>query len=76
MSKIKYENLEKHFTKGEGPLYGNVRIPRKLKKRVKQYMGVHWDGFSNVIRLWDYLGFINPNYKSFLIKEICKKFVN
>ena len=33
-----YDELEKHFTKRKKPIspfYGDVRIPRKLKKKVK-----------------------------------------
>lgn len=47
------------------------RIPRKLKKRVKQHCGVLWQNLTNGQRLWYFLEASNPKYKSFLIKQIC-----
>ena len=67
------DKLEKHFTapKTISPFYGNVRIPRKLKKRVKMFCGVHWEVLTNGQRLWYYMEKQNNNYKRYLIKLIC-----
>lgn len=72
---IKYNDLEKHFTAPVviSPFYGDIKIPRKLKKAVKKYVGVHWSGGDNGSRLWHYMEKSNPNYKKFLIKQICSK---
>lgn len=69
-----YEDLEKHFTlpKRISPFYeNNIKIPRKLKKKVKHFCGIHYNSLTNGQRLWYYMGSINPNYRNFLIKEIC-----
>ena len=70
---MKYNELDKHFTASEtiSPFYGGVRIPRKLKKQVKQWCGLSWDGNNNGARLWYYMEKSNPNYKRFLIKKVC-----
>jgi hypothetical protein len=70
--KIEYKNLDKHFVtpKNYPPFYNEVRIPRKLKKCVKEFCGVNWSNLSNSQRLWYYLEKSNPNYKRFLIKKI------
>lgn len=72
---IDYDNLEKYFIapKTLSPFYtDDIKIPRKLKKKVKQFSWVHWDGLTNGQRLWSYMDKQNPNYKRFLIKQICK----
>lgn len=73
---IKYENLEKHFTAPNriSPFYGDIKkISRKLKKKVKNFCGLTWSSLTNGQRLWYYLEKSNPDYKRFLIKQICKK---
>jgi len=49
MKRYLYENLEKHFTASKviSPFYGDIRIPRKLKKQVKMFCGFHWEGLTN-----------------------------
>lgn len=71
---IKYEDLDKHFTAPEviSPFYDGVRIPRKLKKKVKSFCGKSWVPLTNGQRLWYYLEKRNKNYKRFLIKKICE----
>ena len=69
-----YEDLEKHFTAPKiiSPFYkDNIKIPRKLKKKVKSYCDLHWSSLTNGQRLWYYLGKENNNYRRFLIKQIC-----
>lgn len=57
------------------PFYDdNVKIPRKLKKKVKMFCGVHWDGLTNGQRLWYYLEKQNNDYKRYLIKMICTSY--
>jgi len=72
-----YKELDKHFTTpkdfGIGPMYKDIiRIPRKLKKKVKLSCGIHWKLCTNEQRLWVYLGDNNNDYKRFIIKQICK----
>ncbi len=76
MRHFTYENLEKHFTAPRriSPFYDdNIKLPRKLKKKVKS--GLYFKGITNGQMLWCYMGVCNSDYKSFLIKEICKKVV-
>ena len=75
MKRYSYEDLEKHFTspKRISPFY-DVKIPRKLKKKVKMFCGVHWDGLTNGQRLWYYLEKQNNDYKRYLIKMICTSY--
>lgn len=63
---------EKQFTAPKiiSPFYGNIRIPRKLKKKVKMFCGVHWHGLTNGQRLWYYMEKQNKNYKQYLINLI------
>lgn len=71
---MEYKDLDRHFIapKNISPFYGdNIRIPRKLKKKVKSFCGIHWEGFANGQRLWYYMEHSNPDYKKFLIKQIC-----
>lgn len=73
-NRFKYEDLEKHFTtpKTISPFYGEkVQIPRKLKKKVKCFCGVHWGGLTNGQRLWYYMEKNNNDYKRYLIKQVC-----
>jgi len=72
---ILYKDLDKHFTlpKVISPFYGDIRIPRKLKKKIKAYVGVHWTTCSNGQRLWEFMESSNPDYKRFLIKEMCRR---
>ena len=53
------------------PFYSYNKIPRKLKKKVKKWCGVHWVGNDNNVRLWHYLEKKNSDYKKFIIKTIC-----
>ena len=72
---IPYEDLDKHFTAPRviSPFYGDdIKIPRKLKKKVKAFCGIHWGHLNNGQRLWYYMGKSNPDYKRFLIKQICE----
>ena len=69
------EDLEKHFTAPKiiSPFYGdNIKIPRKLKKKVKCFCGVHWEGLTDGQRLWYYLDKQNNDYKRYLIKQVCR----
>lgn len=77
MQRYSYENLEKHFTspKWISPFYNNgVKIPRKLKKKVKCFCGIHYKGLTNGQRLWYYIESSNPDYKRYLIKMICTSY--
>jgi len=72
-----YKDLEKHFIspKRISPFYNDyIKIPRKLKNKVKRFCGVHWEGLTNGQRLWHYLGKNNPDYKRYLIKMICSNY--
>lgn len=72
---IRYEDLENHFilpSRVVAPFYGEISIPRKLKKKVKKFCWVHWDGLTNGQRLWYYMEKKCPDYKRFLIKQMCK----
>lgn len=66
--------MENKFTlpkKGISPFYKDIkRIPRKLKKKVKAWCGVHWSALTNEERLWDYLEYKNKAYKKFVIFNI------
>lgn len=71
---IKYSELEKHFSapKVISPRYSYTRMPRKLKKKVNAF--IHKKGYTFLTlnqRLWLYMGEQNPNYRTFLIKQIC-----
>jgi len=58
--------------KNISPFYGDIKIPRKLKKKMKKLMYPHWQGLSNGQRLWHYLEFKSPKYKMFLMTTMCK----
>mgnify|MGYP006420543349 CR=1 FL=1 len=69
------ENMNKEFIAPTrlSPFYPtHTRIPRKLKKEVKIYCGSSWNLLHNSQRLWHYLGYTNPKYKKFIIKEISR----
>lgn len=75
MKNYPYEDLEKHFIfpKGRGVFYNdNIKISRKLKKKVKLFCGIHYKGLTNGQRLWHYMEKSNNNYKRFLIKTVIK----
>ena len=75
--KYLYDDLDKHFTVpvNLSPFFNdNIRIPRKLKKKVKQFCGIHYKNLTNGQRLWYYMEVSNKNYKTFLIKMICKNY--
>lgn len=42
----------------------NEKIPRKLKKKIKEYCGVHYDGLTNAQRLWHYMEKVIQNLKN------------
>jgi hypothetical protein len=75
--RIKYEDLERHFTKpkdwegGKQPFFGrHKRLPRKLKK-----LGKTWAkktaSCDYLSALWYRQHCLNPNYNRFLIKLVC-----
>lgn len=77
---IKYEDLEKHFTRPVviSPFYSSknfYKVPRKLKKKYRYLFSKANNDLTIQERLWYLLGIENPNYKSFLIKEICKDYI-
>lgn len=54
------------------PFYTNdIKLPRKLKKRMKRYCSPHWSGLTNGERLWHYMEKDNMDYKRFIISAIC-----
>lgn len=52
----------------------NIKIPRKLKKKVKNFCGIHYDGLNNAQRLWYYLEKSNIKYRNFIIKQMCLEY--
>lgn len=73
---IDYFKLDKHFTSPQrlSPFYTYKRIPRKLKKKVKAYCGIHYHSHTINQNLWHYLEKKNKDYKRFLIKKICDNY--
>lgn len=74
MKRYLYEDLEKHFTspKKISPFYlDDVKIPRKLKKKVKCFCGIQYKRLTNAQRLWYYMVSSNTDYKRYLTKMIC-----
>ena len=67
--------LDKKFTvpKRLSPFYDIKRVPRKLKRLVKNCCGVHYNILSYNQRMWYYLGTINNDYKHLIITQICLK---
>jgi hypothetical protein len=65
-----YKNLEKYFTipKVIKPV---TKIPRRLKKKIKCTHGMLLNGLTKTQMIWYYLEYLNPDYKRFLIKQIC-----
>ncbi len=75
MKTIAYSDLERHFSapKRLSPHYDHKRLPRKLKKRLKAFVGTkRYDFLDLNQRLWLYLWHTNPNYCNFLIKQIIR----
>lgn len=73
-SRYQYKDLDKHFIRREtiSPFYShNIKLPRKLKKKVKKWCGIYWPHISTGQALWYYMECSNPDYKTFLIKQIC-----
>jgi hypothetical protein len=74
---IPYKDLENHFTLRKYPISpfyeDGIRIPRKLKKKVKKFCGTSWIGNDNASRLWYYMEKNNKDYKRYLIKQICNE---
>ncbi len=76
---ISYENLDKHFTapKRVSLLYEDVRLPRKMKKKLMQRFAQftkHPEKYSFLKisqKRWWLL--TNEDYKRFLIKKITEK---
>lgn len=54
--------------------FHDIKIPRKLKKKVKRWCGVHYNGLSNAQRLWYYMEYSNPIYKRKIIMSICDEY--
>lgn len=46
----------------------DIKIPRKLKKKMKKLSGVHWDGLTNGQRMWYCM---NKKNRNEIIKRIC-----
>ena len=51
----------------------DMKIPRKLKKKIKKYTGCHYQGLNNGEKLWYYLGYKNLDYRNFLIQLMVKQ---
>lgn len=71
-----YDDLERHFTSPKviSPCFRYKKLPRKLKKTIDKILikhTIHIDVDINT-KLWYCLDFTNPEYKKFLIKQICK----
>lgn len=80
MKKRDYNNLEQHFIapKVISPFFGEVkRLPRKVKKLIKKF-DVYMSDKTNMLSLgkkyWFYLSMTNPEYASFIVKQICKSY--
>lgn len=58
------------------PYHNEKRIPRKLKKKIKKFCWVHWSGLTNDQRLWYYMEKKCPEYKAYLIRQICRYYGN
>jgi hypothetical protein len=71
---IKYENLNNHFTlnkKGLSNFSRYNKVPRKLKKKIRNFCGIFYNSLEPKQRLWWYMEKSKPDYKRFLIKKIC-----
>lgn len=74
MKTIPYNELDWHFTVprlfNEKPHFNYKKFPRKLKKKLKK---VNCPVGDLNTKMWFIL---EPNYKRFLIKQICKNLEN
>jgi len=69
---IPYADLDRHFKAPKSLQFCYKRLPRKLKKKIRYcFNHINIKGDINIV-LWYTLEFRNPNYKRFLIKQICK----
>lgn len=70
---IAWEDLERHFSAPKNTGFNCKRVPRKFKKQHKEFLDkTRFDTLTLNQRLWHLLGYINPDYKRFLIKQITK----
>lgn len=79
MKHYSYEELEKHFISPSriSPFYeSDIKIPRRLKKKVKGFCRIHYKLLTNGQRLWYYMENSNTDYKRFLIKMVCISYDN
>lgn len=84
MKKIPYEELDKHFTSAKTFVSSNnIRLPRKRKKSLNKIIdSLQWP-LPQLVRkypldtkLWFMMEYTHPNYKRFLIKQVCKSETN
>ena len=73
-ARFKYSDLERHFTVPKGGIgFSHKRIPRKKKKEINKIIGKYrYDFLTLNQKLWFCMGLANPDYRDFLIKQICK----
>lgn len=70
---IEYKDLDNYFILPKVIGYDSyIKLPRKLKKKVKKFCGCNWKGLTNGQRLWWYLE-TNKDYKRFLEKQLLKR---
>jgi len=50
----------------------DIKIPRKLKKKIKKFAGCHYSDLTNGQRMWYYLEHKNRDYRDFLIFLVCE----
>lgn len=55
------------------PFYSVNRISRKLKKKVKEFNGIHFSTKTHNENMWYYLDCTNEQYKRFLISQLTVK---
>lgn len=53
--------------------YSEIRIPRKLKKQIKQNCGIHWSLLDINQRYWLNLSIVNIKHRNYLISKLCEK---
>lgn len=76
---VEYSDLERHYIAPSNisPFYNFKRIPRKMKKKLKDFdyilKGQQYSFLDINQKLWFILGFTNPDYKRFLIKKITQQ---
>lgn len=69
-----YEDLEKHFTCPRNISFNYTKVPRKFKKKWSHILSKDRYSFLSLNqKLWFIQGITNPNYNSFLIKQITKQ---